>query len=590
MDAKEQRRLSGQFVAPSFAQTTPLRMAAQNIWEFLVPAATTLLVFLVAFYIAAHNQHPLLRIKPSPSAMEIRSYVPLLVGVVAVLAIHRPLLGLAAVLALTPVWNSAMVSFQFEALQIILQTVFAVALVAGCAVEAHRRRSLSVLQRRPLAYPLWDDDPAPGRPFRTSAAPRRLFSGLEASTFAELAAVAFVGFAIASTYASLNPGNSVNGLLHGIVEPAVFGAVLVYLRPSPRDLMLIAGALAISIALASGMDLLQNLWAWGTNFNGIISHRLDFTQVTYNNVGLFGVIIAAVLPMLASVVLLRREARVPDWAIGVLALAAALSLAGLFFTVSKSAWLASAGALTILLLLVMHTWWKRLTMSLAVIALSAVFIPWPALVFQAVPGVDTAYRKAIVAMVGESRFDSWNPTTAAGHGSMAERYYAVEGGIDMAIDHPVFGVGLDEFHTYYMTLGYRPAQAKDDLDHAHSVFPEVAAELGFPALAMLLTLLAAALLAMWRVYRAAHDNVSRTMAAMLIASIIAWVVAGTAYGADIYRSMRDQASDIVVLAIVLAMAVALARWARGVPGVPGMEALVRERTARRYLGRRHPNE
>ncbi len=176
--------------------------------------------------------------------------------------------------------------------------------------------------------------------------------------------------------------------------------------------------------------------------------------------------------------------------------------------------------------------------------------------------MDNAYRTAVIAMVGQSRFDSWNPNTLSGHGSMAERFYAIQGGLQMAVDHPVLGVGLNEFHTYYMDLGYRPAAAKDDLDHAHSVFPEVAAELGFPALAMLVTIFGAALLAMWRVYRAARDNVTRTLAAMLIASIVAWAVAATAYGADIYRSFRDQASDIVALAIVLAMAIALARWVR----------------------------
>ena len=579
MDVKEQRRLST-FVAPSTLQTdSRLRELTRTLPNLLVPAAATTLLFLVAFALAADNQHPVLRVRTSPAAADIRAVVPLLAAVASVLAVYRPWPALVAILALTPVWNSANVSFDVGPIQIILQTLFAAVLIGGCALDAVTKRRLA---GRPLAYPNrpTDADAAlPEMPAR-SAVQRRRLSGIESVRLLELAVVAFVALAVGSTVASLNPGNSANGLLHGIVEPVLFGLVLVWLRPSPRGLLTIAGALAVSIGLASLIDILQNYWAYGTNITQIVNHRLDFTQATYNNVGLFGVIIATVLPMLAAGLLLRRELSLPRWGLVVLLVAAPLSMAGLFFTVSKSAWLASAAALVLLLLLLMHTWWKRLSMSIAVIALSAIFIPWPALVLQSIPSMDTAYRKVIVAMVGQQRFDSWNPTTLSGHGSMAERYYAVQGGVDMAIDHPILGVGLNEFHTYYMTLGYRSDQAKDDLDHAHSVFPEVAAELGFPALAMLLTVFGAALWAMWKVYRAAHDNISRTMAAMLIASVTAWIVAGTAYGADIYRAFRDQSSDIVALAVVIGMVVALARWARDTRGITGMQGFVRRGVAR----------
>ena len=560
LDAKEQRRLSPPILAArDWREARRVRWLPQGAVDLLIPAAATTLLFVTALVLTALNEHPVLRVHPSPTADFVRSLVPLAVAIVVVLSVYRPWPTFLAVLALTPVWNSAQMEFMVGPVQVILQTVFVAALLAGCVLRERTRRRL---RAQALSYPgPLEEAAAPVVAGTASKTRRRWLDGFESVRFAEVAAGAFLLLAVASTLASPSFSNSINGLLHGIVEPIAMGAILVSLRPSPRGLLLVAGALVVSIALGSLIDLLQAIKAYGT-LTQIVNHRLLFTEVTYDNVGLFGVIVATVLPLAAAVLLLRRDLGIPRWGVVLFAAAGLLSLVGLFFSVSKSAWLAAAIAMTLLLLLLMHSWWKRLATSLAVVALSAVFIPWPAFLLQAVPPVDNAYRTAVIAMVGESRFDSWNPSTTSGHGSMAERYYAIEGGVHMAVDHPLLGVGLNEFHTYYMDLGYRPAGALDNLDHAHSVLPEVAAELGIPALAMLLTVFAAALWAMWGIYRAARDTVTRTLAAMLIVSIVAWLVAATAYGADIYRAFRDQASDIVALAVVLAMAIALARWVR----------------------------
>jgi O-antigen ligase len=559
LNAKELRRLRQPFAtAPVWREARRGRSLPQGVADLIIPAAATLLLFVCALVLTAMNEHAVLRVHPSPTAMFVRSLVPLAVAIVVVLAVYRPWPAFVAVVGLTPVWNSAMVEIQVGEVQIVLQTIFVAALLAGCYLEWRRSRGRnapagyvdSLAQPLPVAQDL-------SRPVETARPGRHYL----AFRFAEVAAVMFLILAVASTLVSPDIANSATGLLHGIAEPIAMGAILVWLKPSPRGIVLVAAALVFSIAIGSLIDVLQAVKAYGT-ITQIVNHRLYFTEVTYDNVGLFGVIVATILPLVAAILLIRRELGIPRWGVALLGVAGALSLTGLFFSISKSAWLASAIGLTLLLLLLMHSWWKRLATSLAVIALSAVFIPWPAFLLQAVPPADSAYRSAVIAMVGESRFDSWNPTTLSGHGSMAERFYAIEGGVHMAVDHPVLGVGLNEFHTYYMDLGYRPAGALDNLDHAHSVFPEVAAELGFPALAMLLVIFGAALFAMWRVYRMALDTVTRTLAAMLMASITAWAIAATAYGADIYRAFRDQASDIVALAVVIGLAIALARWIR----------------------------
>src|ERR1035437_10877130 len=90
--------------------------------------------------------------------------------------------------------------------------------------------------------------------------------------------------------------------------------------------------------------------------------------------------------------------------------------------------------------------------------------------------------------------------------------------MEMAVDHPLLGIGLDQFLGQY--LGHhRPPEAHLDLDWAHSMFPEVAAELGLPALILALTFYASAMLVLWRMVRAPPDPVARLLACALLAGV-----------------------------------------------------------------------
>jgi O-antigen ligase len=142
-----------------------------------------------------------------------------------------------------------------------------------------------------------------------------------------------------------------------------------------------------------------------------------------------------------------------------------------------------------------------------------------------------------------------------------ERFYATRAAIEMAVDHPVLGIGLDQFLTQYLGH-YKPPQATQDLDSAHTMWPEVAAELGFPALAMVLLIYAAALLASWRVYRAPPDEFMRLLATALLAAQAAWLAVATAYAGDMYRDWRNMASDYVMMMVLMAASFALYLVAR----------------------------
>ncbi|HEX7430871.1 MAG TPA: hypothetical protein VF293_01655, partial [Candidatus Limnocylindrales bacterium] len=124
---------------------------------------------------------------------------------------------------------------------------------------------------------------------------------------------------------------------------------------------------------------------------------------------------------------------------------------------------------------------------------------------------------------------------------------------------PVLGVGLDQFGVNYVSTVYRPPQAKDLVDNAHSFFPEIGAELGLPAASLVFVIYAAALWAMWRVYLRARDQFTRVLAAGLFASMISWLVVATAFGCYFYRPYLDQSSDVVVAAVVVGAAMALTR-------------------------------
>jgi O-antigen ligase len=137
----------------------------------------------------------------------------------------------------------------------------------------------------------------------------------------------------------------------------------------------------------------------------------------------------------------------------------------------------------------------------------------------------------MVSLVGQSRYDSWKPSTLPGRGSLLERLYATEAAVPMAVDHPVLGIGLDQFLTQHVDH-YRPPEAKLTLDSAHSMWAELAAELGFPVLFLVLVVYAAAMLALWRVYRSPPDDIMRLLAAALFASMVAWLIVATAFAGD----------------------------------------------------------
>jgi O-antigen ligase len=302
------------------------------------------------------------------------------------------------------------------------------------------------------------------------------------------------------------------------------------------------------------------------------ANRLEFARASFYNVGLFAVAAATIIPLGVAAFAARRSLQLPLWATATIVVSFGLGLAGLFLSFSKSAWLAAAFAIVLVMLLIIKTWRRRIALVFASAVISSILIPWPALFLQVAPAVNAEYRTVMVSLVGEARFDSWNPETLAGRGSLTERFYAVDAGVRMALVNPIFGVGLDQFGPNYWNPAYRPAAAKDALDHAHSFFPEIAAELGLIAAVFAFVIYAAALWAMLRIYRRTNDQLTRILAAGLAAAIVAWLVVATAFGCFIYRPTLDLSSDVVASVVIVAAAIALARLVDAEKRLPFAEA------------------
>ncbi len=172
------------------------------------------------------------------------------------------------------------------------------------------------------------------------------------------------------------------------------GAILLILRPGRSKLALLAVALGASVAIGGALNIVQSVP--GSTLAALQANRLLFSRITYFNVGLFGEMVAMAAPLLAAVLMARGHLRLSRWAVVGVAIALAASLISLFFTFSKSAYLAAAAGLLAVLLLGVRTWRQRGAVLLAASLMSSLLVPWPELVLSPVPGLAEAYRSVVV--------------------------------------------------------------------------------------------------------------------------------------------------------------------------------------------------
>ncbi|HEX5451593.1 MAG TPA: O-antigen ligase family protein, partial [Candidatus Limnocylindrales bacterium] len=381
-----------------------------------------------------------------------------------------------------------------------------------------------------------------------------------------------LALATASTLASPSIRDSGPVWLHGVVEPMAFGLLVLALGPDLRRLALLALALGLSAALGGLINLGQTLPTVGSLLDLQGHARELFSRLTYFNVGLFGEILAMAIPLLVGALAGWRALRLGRVAVVVVTAGLAIALICLYLTFSKSGWLAAGVAVLVLLVALAPSIRWRVAFVAGAVAISVLAVPWPLVVLRPVaPSLADAYRGIVVAVQGEARAASWDPATAAGETSITERLFATRAALSMAVDHPLLGVGLNRFGTEYAGA-YRPPDATAELDSAHDLLPNLAAELGLPAALLTAFAMAAGLWCCWRVWhRPSADGLARTLAASLGAALVGWWIVSATFDPDLYRAWRLMASDVVMAAVLVAMAAALvpAVLPSGVDGQPG---------------------
>ena len=375
--------------------------------------------------------------------------------------------------------------------------------------------------------------------------------------------------AVLATTISPDLSTSISITLHGVLEPVVVGILIVLIRPTLRQLVALAGAMAASVVIAGTVNLVRIVLVVH-HLGDFQALRNEFGRITFYNVGLFGAMLATVLPLMAILIArpelisgflgrarsdaagtLGRTAsavRSSDRTARLLRLAGALVFAFLLLeislTFSKSAWI--AGTIVGLgLALALPGTWQRRGLGLAGIGGAAIFF----VLISAVTNAPTSDRN-----------NSFDPNSAQGEASITARLQATKAAVHMAIDHPVLGVGPGLFG-YQYAGHYRSADVKDLLQSAHDMIPNIAAEYGIPlALIFSLTVLAA-LLAVLRTWLSGA-GLARLLALTFGLSLVAFMTVATLFGTDLYRTYRYMNTDVVFLGLLLgAIAVLFSRTA-----------------------------
>ncbi|MBI3746293.1 MAG: O-antigen ligase family protein [Chloroflexi bacterium] len=451
---------------------------------------------------------------------------------VAWLLVLRPWTGVLAWAATMALLNAPRIQWWFGPVQVIGSTVFVGALLAGTWFVWVDRTGSTVGDVRG----------------RWVTAARRSRAGI--------LAIALMVVVVLSLMASPTPGPGIPIILHGAVEPILSAFLVSTLRPSRRQILWLGGAIVVGLGLASLYSILR-IGRVATTVDGLEAVRVQLAHFTFYNVGLYGIALAMAIPLAAAGLLswkaigLRRSG-----AIALLGLLAILGL-GLYLTFSKSAWLATAFAI----LLVIAGRFRRRRELGALIVASAIglslIIPYPLLLLRAV-SVDLPATNPYVELLTKvqgGRLLSWDVGSPEGEVSIGERWKATLAAGRMVIDHPLLGVGPGRFGAEYAGR-YADPGATRALGAPHDLLPEVASELGLPAALLLLVALFGAARSAWRAARARAADL-RVLGAGYGAALAGFIVVTATFGLDLYREYRVMNSDVILAALVVGACVAL---------------------------------
>jgi len=334
----------------------------------------------------------------------------------------------------------------------------------------------------------------------------------------DLAVLAFALLAALSLFNAELRGVALNELRVMVLEPVLFYALLRSIPLQKKELWRIVDFFVLGAALVAAIGLIQ--YALGVNLitaeGGVL--RLRSVYGSPNNVGLY---LGRALPVATAVMLLggARHRRL-SYLGAVLLMAVAMAL-----SFSRGALL--LGVPAALAVIILFRGGKR--------AAGALF---------ALLGTVTV---ALLAFGRHPRIISLLSRTA---GPTFFRLNLWRSALNMISDHPLTGVGLDNFLYAYRGRYIAPAAWQDPhLSHAHNLLLDFAARLGLPGLAVAFWLLVTFFRTAVRTVRTMTDPGLRALAVGLVASMADFLAHG----------MVDASYWFVDLAFAFMLTVALAQ-------------------------------
>jgi O-antigen ligase len=235
-----------------------------------------------------------------------------------------------------------------------------------------------------------------------------------------------------------------------IIEPALLYLLLRLIRPSSRTLWLLVDGFVLSGLLVAGWGLWQYAFQPEqliTAEGGLLRLRANYGSP--NNVALY---LGRILPLLAAVVLAGTGRR--RLVYGLLAVPVGLAL---LLTFSKGAlFLGVPGAFLVILVF----WrWRRGQAVWPVAAAAVIILPLLFLLALQVPPL--AARLDPQGITSIFRLQLWQASA------------------NMTADHPLFGVGPDNFlYQYRGRYILNAAWQEPDLNHPHNIFLDLSSRLG----------------------------------------------------------------------------------------------------------------
>ncbi|HEY7525731.1 MAG TPA: O-antigen ligase family protein [Candidatus Limnocylindria bacterium] len=456
-----------------------------------------------------------------------------LAAAMVVLAVARPWSGLLLLAAALPIVNVARAEAVVGPVQVLPATIVIAALAVGALLDRTPDRA-----EERNRWPTW------------------------------IAMILGAGLAVVATLAAPSRDDAVNITLHGVLEPLALFAVAFALRPTLRQVSAALLAVAAGVVVATLLNFAWLLIVVGPR--DLYEQRMLFARLTYFNVGIFGTMLVVALPAAASVVFAwpwasrRRVATLVGWA------AIGLIILALFFTYTKSAWLSAALVAALMVLLLVRGWRRRLALLAVIALLLAVVVPYPLAALRVVaPGVAAAYESLLVGMQGEGRVESWDPDTYNGSGSIGIRLEAVGAAAEITAQSPLLGVGPGGFQAEFERI--RPDASVPELQSAHNLLPNLAAEYGLP-----FALLAAIGLALvlWRALGTRRSTIApeRITGVAVALALIGFVAMATLFGNDLYRPYRTMNGDVLAVALLAGLAWSLPGGRAASAGAAGPEA------------------